>query len=99
MKSKNGLPMKKTILLFFAITASLTLSAQDNADKLVGDSLAAKTQEATFLSKSNETSVQKPVEAFQVEKKSDKAVKVYENGQLYILRNGKKYNLLGLEVE
>ena len=89
--------MKKTLLLFFAITASLNLFAQNVNDNLVDDVKVAELPQVT--APGDTTTVVKPVEAVQVERKSEKAVKVYENGQLYILRNGKKYNLLGVEVE
>ena len=31
--------------------------------------------------------------------RDDDAVKIIENGQVYILRNGKKYTIIGIEVE
>ena len=30
--------------------------------------------------------------------KDEEAVKIYENGQVYILRSGKKYTIMGVEV-
>lgn len=89
--------MKKTLLLFFAITASLNLFAQNADNDLVDDVKVAELPQVTAAG--DTTTVVKPIQAVEVEKKSEKAVKVYENGQLYILRNGKKYNLLGVEVE
>lgn len=91
--------MKKTILLFFALAFSFNLFAQDDKTKSGDDALVVENQEVKTQGDTLGATLVKPVEAVEVQKKSDKAVKVYENGQLYILRNGKKYNLLGLEVE
>ena len=92
--------MKKTLLLIFAFSLSFNLFAQDDVTKSGDDAVAIENQSVKAAAGDSITATLiKPIEAVEVEKKSDKAVKVYENGQLYILRNGKKYNLLGVEVE
>ena len=91
--------MRKTILLFFTFALSINLFAQDDKTKSGTDVFVVENQEVKTQGDTIGATLVKPVDAVEVQKKSDKAVKVYENGQLYILRNGKKYNLLGLEVE